>query len=392
MLPRPRTPYLRSRSLATVVVTAFGCTLALNLPTAAAEPSGAQLKAQANRLRLELDRLSLEQDLAVEQFNESREAVRVATAHEVTANTSLIDNKIVAVAAQDRSARRVRALYQTGGPLALTSTILGSKSLDDAAIRWHTVESLIQTDADQVLAQESSIQNELRQVQQVTLSRAQVIARQQTAEQNADRVRASLARRRILLAQTDAAVLRLAEEQRRLAEARELDRAVAAARDLGLGSGQGGAGVTDALGRGLEGASSASQELPKVSAPNGVAAAAIQAAHSKLGSPYVWGAVGPATFDCSGLMMWAYAQAGVSIPRTSRAQYAGLDQIPLTAILPGDLIFYATNTSNPSSIYHVGMYIGSGLSLYAPRTGSFVKIGPVGYGRIIGAARPTGTS
>ena len=88
-------------------------------------------------------------------------------------------------------------------------------------------------------------------------------------------------------------------------------------------------------------------------------------------------------------MLWAYAQAGVPLPRTSRAQYAALPHVPLDQLAPGDLVFYATNVSNPATIHHVGMYVGNGLSLYAPQTGSVVKIGPVGYGPIIGAARPT---
>jgi cell wall-associated NlpC family hydrolase len=79
----------------------------------------------------------------------------------------------------------------------------------------------------------------------------------------------------------------------------------------------------------------------------------------------------------------------VSIPRTSRQQYAALPKVPLAQLAPGDLVFYATDVRNPSTIHHVGIYVGAGLSLYAPRTGSTVKIGPVGYGRIIGAARPS---
>jgi peptidoglycan DL-endopeptidase CwlO len=104
--------------------------------------------------------------------------------------------------------------------------------------------------------------------------------------------------------------------------------------------------------------------------------------------PYVWGATGPTSFDCSGLTQWAYRQAGVAIPRTSRQQYAGLPKVPISQIAPGDLVFYATDVRDPGTIHHVGIYLGAGLSLYAPRTGSNVKIGPVGYGRILGAARP----
>ncbi|AZI57786.1 NlpC/P60 family protein [Nakamurella antarctica] len=96
-------------------------------------------------------------------------------------------------------------------------------------------------------------------------------------------------------------------------------------------------------------------EAPAVSqsAPNSAAAAAVAAALSKVGSRYIFGAAGPSSFDCSGLTSWAWAQAGVSIPRTSRDQ-SGLRSIPMDQLQPGDLITYY------SPVSHVAMYIGDG--------------------------------
>lgn len=88
------------------------------------------------------------------------------------------------------------------------------------------------------------------------------------------------------------------------------------------------------------------------------AAIAVRAALSKVGSPYVFGAAGPGAFDCSGLTSWAWAQAGVSIPRTSGGQ-AGLRYIPLDQLQPGDLVTYY------SPVHHVGMYIGNGQIVHA---------------------------
>lgn len=85
---------------------------------------------------------------------------------------------------------------------------------------------------------------------------------------------------------------------------------------------------------------------------------AVEAALTRLGMAYVWGATGPTSFDCSGLTMWAWNQAGVSIPRTSRAQ-AGLPVIPLDQLQPGDLITYY------SPVSHVAMYIGNGQIVHA---------------------------
>ncbi|MGQ4384137.1 NlpC/P60 family protein [Streptomyces sp. SAS_270] len=102
------------------------------------------------------------------------------------------------------------------------------------------------------------------------------------------------------------------------------------------------------------------------------AAAAIAAARSALGRPYVWGANGPGGFDCSGLMQWSYAQAGVGLPRTSQAQrYAGR-QVPLSQAQPGDLIAYRDDAS------HIAMYMGNGQVIHAPYPGAPVRYDPVG--------------
>ncbi|MDQ0786499.1 NlpC/P60 family protein [Streptomyces sp. B3I8] len=101
---------------------------------------------------------------------------------------------------------------------------------------------------------------------------------------------------------------------------------------------------------------------------SGRAAAAFSAAQSKIGSPYVYGATGPSSFDCSGLTSWAYAQAGVSIPRTSQAQAnIGTRIYSQSQLQVGDLVFFFND------IHHVGLYAGNGQVLHAPRTGTVVR-------------------
>ncbi|MFJ8041003.1 NlpC/P60 family protein [Kitasatospora sp. NPDC096147] len=102
----------------------------------------------------------------------------------------------------------------------------------------------------------------------------------------------------------------------------------------------------------------------------GYAGAAMNAAMSKLGRAYVWGATGPNNFDCSGLMVWSYAQAGVSLPRTSQSQASVGTNVgkDIANAQPGDLIIYH------SDAHHVGMYIGNGMMVHAPRTGDVVKV------------------
>lgn len=104
-----------------------------------------------------------------------------------------------------------------------------------------------------------------------------------------------------------------------------------------------------------------------VTAPNPKAQIAVEAALSKLGAPYVWGATGPNAFDCSGFTSWAWAQAGVTIPRTSSGQ-ASLPVVPLDQLQPGDLVTYYSPT------HHVAMYIGNGQIVHASTEGVPVYI------------------
>ncbi|MFD5076539.1 NlpC/P60 family protein [Streptomyces sp. NPDC058371] len=122
-------------------------------------------------------------------------------------------------------------------------------------------------------------------------------------------------------------------------------------------------------------ASRSGRDIPDLgdAAPaSGRAAAAVAAARSAIGRPYVWGASGPTGFDCSGLMQWSYAQAGVGLPRTSQAQRFAGRQVPLSQARPGDLVAYRSDAS------HIGMYVGNGQVIHAPYPGAPVRYDPVG--------------
>ncbi|GGP12039.1 C40 family peptidase [Nonomuraea glycinis] len=114
---------------------------------------------------------------------------------------------------------------------------------------------------------------------------------------------------------------------------------------------------------------------------------ALRAAASKLGMPYVWGAEGPTTFDCSGLVQWAYAQAGVRMPRVTHQQWVTGPQVELSQAQPGDLLFWRNDPTNPAYISHVAIYWGNGKMLHAPRTGDVVKIAPVNTRNLAGVVR-----
>ena len=110
---------------------------------------------------------------------------------------------------------------------------------------------------------------------------------------------------------------------------------------------------------------------------------AISYAQAQLGKPYQWGGSGPNSFDCSGLVMMAWAQAGVYFPHLAQDQYDMTERIPLSDLLPGDLVFYGT----PDDVYHVGLYIGGGDMIDAPETGQNVQIQSIYWSGLLGAGR-----
>jgi len=101
------------------------------------------------------------------------------------------------------------------------------------------------------------------------------------------------------------------------------------------------------------------------------AATVIQAALSRIGSPYVWGGSGPGQFDCSGLVMWSFQQAGISLPHSSQALAQGGQPVSMDQIQPGDLVTYYSDAS------HVGIYIGDGMMVHASTFGTPVRVAPV---------------
>jgi cell wall-associated NlpC family hydrolase len=106
----------------------------------------------------------------------------------------------------------------------------------------------------------------------------------------------------------------------------------------------------------------------------------LTAALSRVGMPYVWGAAGPRSFDCSGLVQWSMRQAGILMPRVAADQARTGPQVPLSQLRPGDLLFYHTDATAPTYISHVAIYIGNGQMLEAPHTGLNVEIVPADFG------------
>jgi hypothetical protein len=113
----------------------------------------------------------------------------------------------------------------------------------------------------------------------------------------------------------------------------------------------------------------------------------LRAAASRVGKPYVWGATGPDSFDCSGLVLWSFAHAGIRMPRVSQQQFFAGPHVPYSAARPGDLLFWHYDPTDPTDVDHVAIYAGNGMMIVAPHTGEYVEYVAVPLNRLAGVVR-----
>ena len=343
--------------------------LSLTFSLAAVHPSPAlsdpisSARERAHALRAAVDRLNLQAEIASEDYDAaSADLADVVTRH------LLAQRQLEAAGAgtdlgRAQAGSRVRALYRAGGRLGLLATVVTAPDVGEALNRYHAMQHVVSGDVA-ALRQKVGFQTDAAVIE----ARLAKLASEQTrlekvVSQRADHVRALLHQQQQLLADADARVLQLLAQQQAAAEAAAAARAAAALAAAGpLGN----------------------------ATPSERAAAALAAARTQIGKPYQWGATGPESFDCSGLTGWAYAQAGVALPRTSRQQWWAGPHVALGDLAPGDLLFWATDPMDPKTIHHVAIYAGNGLMVAAPHTGALVQEQPVYLDGFIGAVRPTG--
>jgi cell wall-associated NlpC family hydrolase len=138
-----------------------------------------------------------------------------------------------------------------------------------------------------------------------------------------------------------------------------------------------GAAGSGAAGTGAAGTGAASSSA---AVPAAALDTMLRAAMSRRGLPYVWGAAGPSSFDCSGLVQWSFAQAGIVMPRVAADQAMSGPAVPVSQLEPGDLLFYHTDPTAPQYISHVAIYLGNGWMIQAPEPGQDVEVVPAALG------------
>jgi cell wall-associated NlpC family hydrolase len=323
----------------------------------AASPSTAEPSIEDVRDRV--DTLYHEAEQASERYNDARLRLREAQDRLAALQADLDRQEARVEAVRDQVAASVVAQYQGQG-LSTASQVVLSDDPESFLSQLATV--------NEYNAQQGQVVSEL------SLEADRLGMREQLAQREVDKIaetRSVLAEQKALVderaAEAEALLSRLEEEERERQE--RLERAQRASRSASRTPG------TDA-------GTDAGTPAPTAAPASGRAAAAVQYALAQVGDAYVYGAAGPSAFDCSGLTMMAWAQAGVALPHSSSAQMGSGTPVSTSALQPGDLVFYY------SPVSHVGIYIGNGMLAHAANPSTGVRVDPVGSMPISGAVRP----
>jgi len=312
-------------------------------------------------------------------------------------NQVALDKKLVASDAV--------AAYVYGTPASgFTSYFSSSVTMSQARNQYtDQIVGNLSKDETALISSEATLKNQETQQQSVAAQAQNEAAQAKSLatanEQEAAATKATLGQAQGQLAQ-EVAQAAIVEAQQEAAAAAKA--ASAAQQQQAAAAAQAAATVAGAVGGASSGAAAtnAANVVANYVGPvggtgsgDGQQTAAVQAAVSQLGVPYVFGGEQEGVgFDCSGLVQWAWAQAGVSIPRTTETEWPALTHVPLNALEPGDLLFYY-NLDGDSQVDHVVMYMGSGpygadTVIQAPFTGSTVSYSPIFTEGLIGAGRP----
>jgi cell wall-associated NlpC family hydrolase len=253
-------------------------------------------------------------------------------------------------------AQRLVTLYRSDQASTL-EVVLGARSLDDMISRMDSAKSVTSLDA-RVLSQVKTFKSAVKRNHEL-LAKARV-AQQRVVSQRASAkasIESQIGTQNSLLASIKGEIAKIVAEDK----ARQLQMAAAAQQRLALAHRVSQSQDT------VVGASAVAPQALTVIAPPSTYGGAASAALSELGTPYVWAGSAPGGFDCSGLVMWAFAQVGVSLPHSSYAQYGYGVPVSRDQLQAGDLVFF-------DGLGHVGIYIGGDQFVHAPHSGDVVKI------------------
>ena len=370
-------------------------------------PSNAQIIAAENRVRqqeaalgaqqgrlssadAQLAQLQAQAEVLTERYDQTLvNEQRAAAAYRVT-QARLRYAQQAQAASQRQLAGVAAAEFESGGGFGPMSSMLGNASGPQGYLN--------EVGLGQVLAQRGTDTLAEAQANDAVAGVFRKQARDLLTAEQADLQAASHLKLAIQAAVTRQLAFVRAEQVKRnklasaLATAQARTAALKAARQAALAAQAAAAAARAAAAAGsAEGATAA----PSWASSSGASATqgdiAANWALTQLGKPYQWGAAGPDTYDCSGLTMEAWAHAGVQLLHYTGYQWEEGPHVPLTDLQRGDLLFFATNTADPSTIHHVGIYIGNGMMVDAPFTGAFVRIDSMyAPGGLIGAVRPAG--
>ncbi|MFF4113715.1 C40 family peptidase [Streptomyces sp. NPDC001714] len=318
------------RARVTVLTSAAAAAVALSSQAANAAPGEKPSKAE---VKSRVDKLYEEAEQATEKFNGAKEKQEKLQKQISALQDSVARGQDELNELRDGIGSMATAQYRSGG-------------LDPS------LQLFLSSDPDSYLDKASTL-DQLSGQQVETLKKIQAKQRE-LAQERAE----ATGKLKDLAATRTELGKKKKEVQAKLAEAQKLLNSLTAAEKAALAAEQ------DRASR----SAGERVDLGNDTSATGRAAAAFAAAKTKLGTPYVYGATGPSSFDCSGLTSWAYAQAGVSIPRTSESQSTIGTKIYSTSDLQvGDLVFFFND------LHHVGLYAGNGQILHAPRTGTVVR-------------------
>jgi peptidoglycan DL-endopeptidase CwlO len=343
---------------------------ALSAVSSSAAPA---TQADVAAAKTKLDALNHQLEVVVEQYNAARLHLDQMQTKLAGAKVAMDEAQAQAEAARTQLGQRAAEAYTGMG--SQLDTLLGAQDFTQFSDRLEFMGALAQNDADLATKADTARQHYEWTAEQY--NGAVTEARSQLDAVNGKRGEVSglLDQAQVLYQQTNQNYQQALAAQRAAAAAQ-------ASQDSAALTGSTSGGGDSSGGGGTSGGGGYNPPPPNVTG----AARAIDAARQAIGSPYVFGTAGPSTFDCSGLTTWAWAQAGVSLPHSSAAQYAALPHVDPSQMQPGDLLFFY------SPISHVALYIGGGMMIHArhPGPGGEVQEGSVaGYGTpVVGVARP----